>query len=79
MLALSLKREYDKAIAEGERAVALNPGGTNVLVSYADCLMSAGRPEEAILLFQKAIRLNPFGPSLLYRGLGAALRHDGAV
>ena len=30
------KREYDKAIAEGERAVALNPGGTSVLVSYAD-------------------------------------------
>ena len=23
-----LKREYDKAIAEGERAVALDPGGT---------------------------------------------------
>jgi hypothetical protein len=27
------KREYDKAIAEGERAVALNPGGTNAPVN----------------------------------------------
>ena len=57
------KREYDKAIAEGERAVALNPGGTSVLVNYAASLTYAGRPEEAIPLFQKAIRLNPFGPS----------------
>ncbi len=57
------KREYDKAIAEGERAVALNPGGTTALFNYATSLSLAGRPEEAIPLFQKAIRLNPFGPS----------------
>ena len=71
------KREYDKAIAEGERAVALNPGGTSVLVSYAASLAVAGRPEEAIPLFQKAIRLNPFGPSHLYRQFGEALRDTG--
>ena len=71
------KREYDKAVAEGERAVALNPGGTSVLVSYAASLAVAGRPEEAIPLFQKAIRLNPFGPSYLYREFGEALRDTG--
>jgi adenylate cyclase len=71
------KREYDKAIAEGERAVALNPGGTSVLVNYAASLRIAGRPEEAIPLFQKAIRLNPFGPSHLYREFGEALRDTG--
>ena len=69
------KREYDKAIAEGERALALNPGGTSVLVNYADSLTLAGKPEEAIPLYQKAIRLNPFGPSFLYRGFGRALRN----
>ncbi len=38
------KREYDKAIAEGERAVALNPGGTSVLVNYAASLaLQAGQ------------------------------------
>jgi adenylate cyclase len=67
------KREYDKAIAEGERAVALNPGGTSVLNSYANSLNWVGKPEEAIPLFQKAIRLNPFGPSYLYFDLGIAL------
>jgi adenylate cyclase len=71
------KREYAKAIAEGERAVALNPGGTSVLVSYAASLAVAGKPEEAIPLFQKAIRLNPFGPSQLYRQFGEALRDTG--
>jgi len=71
------KREYDKAIAEGERAVALNPGRTSVLDNYAVSLNYAGRPEEAIPLFQKAIRLNPFGPSYLYRDFGHALRNTG--
>jgi len=60
------KREYDKAIAEGERGVALNPGGTSELLNYAASLCYAGRPEEAIQLFQKAIRLNPFNPAGLY-------------
>jgi adenylate cyclase len=73
------KREYDKAIAEGERAVALNPGGTSVLNSYANSLNWAGRPEEAIPLFQKAIRLNPFGPSYLYFNLGIALMNTGRL
>ncbi len=60
------KREYNKAIAEGERGVALNPGGTSELSNYAATLCYAGRPEEAIQLFQKAIRLNPFSPAGLY-------------
>jgi TolB-like protein/class 3 adenylate cyclase len=60
------KREYDKAIAEGERGVALNPGGTSELSDYAVSLCYAGRPEEAIQLFQKAFRLNPYNPTNLY-------------
>jgi adenylate cyclase len=72
-----IKKGYDKAIAEGERAVALNPGGTSVLLNYARSLTVAGRPEEGIPLFQKAIRLNPFGPPTLYREFGHALRFAG--
>ena len=67
------KREYDKAIAEGERAVGLNPGGATELTNYASSLTYAGRPEEAIPLLQKAIRLNPFGPTYLYQSFGSAL------
>jgi tetratricopeptide (TPR) repeat protein len=50
--------------------VALNPGGTSVLANYAGILYFTGRPEEAIPLYEKAIRLNPFGPSYLYREFG---------
>jgi adenylate cyclase len=53
------KREYEKGIAEGKRAVVLDPGGANVLGYYAFSLNFAGRSEEAIPLLQKAIRLNP--------------------
>jgi adenylate cyclase len=71
------KGEFDEAIAEGERSVALNPRGSRILVGYASVLNLAGRPEEAIPLCEKAIRLDPFGPSVLYRLLGTALRNAG--
>ena len=71
------KREYDKGIAEGERAVALNPGGATVLVQYAASLNFSGRSEEAILLAQKAIRLDPSGSQQNYNTLGNALMFTG--
>ena len=71
------RREYDKAIAEGERAVALNPNHHNDLQCYANLLTLVGRPEEAIPIFQKAIRLSPFGPVFEYLNLGHALRMTG--
>jgi len=73
------KREYDKGIAEGERAVALNPGGATVLVDYASSLNFAGRSEEAILLAQKAIRLDPSGSQRNYTTLGNALMFTGRL
>jgi adenylate cyclase len=79
----TLKREYDKGIAEGERAVALNPSGATVIARYAVCLDFAGRSEEAIPLFRKAIRLNPNGPNVYYHNFGNALfmtgRYEEAV
>jgi len=68
------KGDNDKAIAEAERAVALNPGDWSALNTYANSLRAAGRPEEAIPFYQKAIRLTPFGASVLYRDFGRALR-----
>jgi TolB-like protein len=70
------KGECGKAIAEGERAVVLNPGGMTPLHSYGRCLTFAGRPEEAIPVFQKAIRISPF-VFYSYSFLGIALRMTG--
>jgi adenylate cyclase len=68
----TMKREYDKGIAEGERAVALDPGGATVNFYYAWSLNFAGRSEEAIPLLQRAIRLDPLGNSSYYHQLGNA-------
>ena len=71
------KREYDKAIAEGERAVALDPSGSGSYGAYASALLIACRPEEAIPMFQKAIRLSPNAAANTFVYLGHALRNAG--
>ena len=71
------KGDNDKAMTEAERAVALNPGDWAALNTYANSLRLTGRPEEAIPFYQKAIRLTPFGASVLYRDFGWALLATG--
>jgi adenylate cyclase len=71
------KREYDKAVAEGERAVALYPSASGSYFAYASALLFACRPEEAIPLFQKAIRLNPNAAAITFVYFGMALADAG--
>jgi adenylate cyclase len=71
------KREYDRAIAEAERAVALDPSGSEAYSQYASTLLFAHRPEEAIPMFQKAIRLNPNASTYTFAFLGHAFRNAG--
>jgi adenylate cyclase len=75
----SLKREHDKALAAAERAVALNPGSTDALNEYGWAFNHAGRWSEAIPVFEKAIRLNPYGKATIFRGYGVALIQTGRV
>jgi adenylate cyclase len=72
-----VRREYDKAIAEGERTVALDPGGSGAYSQYGAALLYACRPEEAIPIFQKAIRLNPNAEAHSLLFFGSALRMTG--
>jgi TolB-like protein/class 3 adenylate cyclase/cytochrome c-type biogenesis protein CcmH/NrfG len=67
-----IKREHEKAIAEGERAVALGPNNTAALLQLAWTLRHTGRPEEAIALEKKAIGLHPWGESAHFHNLGMA-------
>jgi adenylate cyclase len=73
------KREYDKALAAAERGASLDPGSSWALYRYAIILNIAGRPEAAIPLFEKALRLNPIGPSFFYYDFGIALRDTGRL
>jgi TolB-like protein/class 3 adenylate cyclase/Flp pilus assembly protein TadD len=73
----TLKREHEKAIAEAEWAVALDPGGAFVHLCYGMSLNYGGRSEEAIPVLQKAIRLNPLGETGYFLHLGHAYRVTG--
>jgi adenylate cyclase len=67
-------REYDKAIAEGEKAVELNPNGDQAMAYLGFFLNVAGRPAEAITVLEKAMRLNPMPPAYYYAWLGNSYR-----
>jgi len=71
------KRQYDEAIAEGERAVALYPNSAFVNAALAFSLGYAGRPEDAIVQYKKAIRLSPISDLWHLWGLGDCYRMAG--
>ena len=64
------KRQYNEAIAEGKRAVEMEPNSAFVHAALAFSLKHAGRPEEAITLYKKAIRLSPISDSWYISDLG---------
>jgi adenylate cyclase len=54
----AMSRQWDRAVAELERAVSIAPYSTNMW-ALANALKFAGRPEEAIAWYKKAFRLDP--------------------
>jgi TolB-like protein/Tfp pilus assembly protein PilF len=71
------KQQYDQAMTEGERAIALNPNNADSYVRQAEVLNWAGRPEEALRVLAQAMRLNPRYPPLYLMQLGWAYRLTG--
>ena len=67
-----LQQRYDSAIAEGERAIALDPNDADSYFFQAETLNIAGRPEDAIRMVERAMRLNPHYPPHYPWSLGAA-------
>jgi tetratricopeptide (TPR) repeat protein len=52
-------KDYDQGVAEAERAVALEPNSADILGELGNFLHWAGRPEEAIPILKRAMRLSP--------------------
>jgi len=71
------KQQYDQAIAEGERAIVLDPNHADSYASQAEALNFAGRPEEALRLVERAMRLNPRYPFWYLFELGWAYQLTG--
>jgi adenylate cyclase len=66
------QRQHEKSFAQTERAVALNPNMARPKAMLGGSLFRAGRYEEAIQSLEKAIRLDPKGPSWYFLWLGEA-------
>ena len=64
--------EFEQAMAEQERALALDPNDADNYRDLAEALIFAGRPEEAIEHIEKAMRLNPHYPATYPFTLGFA-------
>jgi adenylate cyclase len=70
-------RQYDTALAEGKRAIELQPNLPDVVISYATILSWLGKPEEAIPFFKEGLRLTPKPPTAYLRLFAGALRDSG--
>jgi adenylate cyclase len=64
------KKQFDQAVTEAERAIAFDPNCDSCYLVWGTCLNGVGRPEEAIPLLEKAMRLNPRYPSYYVSTLG---------
>jgi len=71
------RKQHEKAVAYGEKALALAPNRANNIANTAVIFFYSGRPEEAIALIKKAMRLSPYYPSWYLPILGLAYRLTG--
>ena len=58
-----IQGQREKAIAEGEKAIAFAPNDPRSHILLATSLNAAARPEEAIVYAKKAMRLEPYYPA----------------
>jgi TolB-like protein/class 3 adenylate cyclase/Flp pilus assembly protein TadD len=64
------KKQYEQAIVEAQQAIALDSNDADVYASLGLTLTCVGRPEEAVAVIEKAMRLNPHYPALYLFRLG---------
>lgn len=66
------RKDHDGSLAAFETALQLNPNDTDIMSNMGDALAHCGRSEEAIVLLNRALLLNPFYPDQYLWYLGGA-------
>jgi tetratricopeptide (TPR) repeat protein len=56
------QKNIDKAIQEGEKLLALNPTEVRYFLAQAELLNASKKPDEAIAILNKALRIEPNNP-----------------
>jgi adenylate cyclase len=69
-----MRNQDEKAVAELEKAKAINPNSTEVIHALGRHFLQTGRPHEAMSLFEKAVRLDPVHAQKSYVNLGRTYR-----
>ena len=69
--------QLEKAIAEAEKAIGLNPNNSEYYYRLAQNMHDAGQPEEAVKLIKRAMRLSPIYPARYLNQLGQTLHYAG--
>jgi adenylate cyclase len=67
------KGQYEDAIVEGEKAIELDPNAAENLTLHSLILTINNKCERALMLAEKAIRLNPYPSAHYFEALGNAL------
>lgn len=71
------RNQNEMAIAELEKVVSLNPNSTEALNSLARMLLRLDKPQRALDLFQRSIRLDPINEQKTFLKLGQTHRYLG--
>jgi len=73
----SMIGDHEKAMAEGEKAIEIEPNGADVNAMFAITLLFAGRFSHVIERIEKAERLNPISPGWYFLVKAAACHFSG--
>ncbi|MBW2468850.1 MAG: tetratricopeptide repeat protein [Deltaproteobacteria bacterium] len=69
---LIAQHKYDEALAETERALALDPNDAGSFIAMAYALIYFGKPKEAVDYIERAMRIDPEYPAYYLFVLGLA-------
>jgi TolB-like protein/Tfp pilus assembly protein PilF len=67
-----MTKQYDKGIAECERAISLAPNSANAHIWMSLVFMVVGRYEESVQYAEQALRLDPLPEHWYFRQMGSA-------